>query len=179
MFGITMLINAILGIHIPIGRIFFGFLLCYAGYYCIVGRHKHSRTRYCCHFCHSTTHSTTLDTVNFELNENTLHDQEPFEYTTTLGTTIIDLTNIYSLEDSPKNKHTLAINTVLGKTIIKINKSYSFCIQAHGTCSHIALPHGQKLHTNSHTFCHPEDCTTPDIQIHAHTVLGTIEIVLV
>lgn len=178
-FGITMLINAVLGIHIPVFRICFGMLLCYLGYQCLTGHRSRNRTRYCRHFCHTTATSTTLDAVTLELNEETLKDKEPFEYTTTLGNTIVDLTNVYSREDLPKNKHTLIIDTVMGKTVLKINKSYSFCIHVHGTGAQIELPQGQKLHTRNHVFCNPEGCTNPDLEIHAHTTFGSLEIVLV
>ena len=178
-FGITILLNAILGIHIPIGRICLGMLLCYLGYVCLTGRRRHYKNSSCCHFCHTTATSTTLDTVTLELNEETLKDKDPFEYTTTLGNTTIDLTNVYSREDMPRTKHTFVIDTVLGKTVLKINKSYSFCIHIHSTGAQVELPHGQKLHAKNHLFCSPEGCTNPDLEIHAHTTLGNLEIILV
>jgi predicted membrane protein len=178
-FGTTMLLNAILGIHIPIGRILCGLLLCYAGLHCITRRHRHHRVHRCCDFCHDTDNSTTLNSTILELNEDVFRDKEPFEYTTTLGTTIIDLTNVYPREDLPKKKHTIMLDTVLGKTILKINKSYAFCIHIQGTGAHVELPHGQKKHIRNHVFCNPEGCTNPDLEIHAHTTFGSLEIELV
>lgn len=178
-FGVSLLLEVLFGISIPVGRIFFGFLLCCIGYYCISYRHTSHRNWYSCHRYYTDTNTTTLDTLIVEINENMVSEKEPFEYTTTLGSSVIDLTRFYVNEPQQKNSHTIFINTRLGHTILKINKNYAFCINTHGTLSHVTLPHGQNHKTNTHIFCNHTDNLVPDIQIYAHTVLGHLDIVLV
>jgi hypothetical protein len=176
--GLSILLGVLFGINIPVGRIFWGFSLCYLGYYCIAGHHNSRKIWHSYHKCNAC-NSTTMDSLIIELTEDTFKTNDPFEYTTTLGSTIIDMTHLYQTEDLPKIKHKVIIDTTLGSTTIKINKNYKFCIHTHGTLGHITLPNGQHCAPRAHLFCHPEDGTDFDLEIHAHTVLGGLDIILV
>ena len=177
--GLATLIEVLFGVYLPIGRIFFGFLLCYLGYYLITGYRTRCPRWYEYHRCNTHNNTTTMDSVILEINEGMLRDKQPFSYATTLGSTIIDMTHIYQSDKQPKTQHTIILDTTLGNTTLKINKNYSFCIHIHGSLGHITLPNGQHGAFKKHTFCHPEQSTTYDLEIHAHTVLGSLDIALV
>lgn len=176
--GLATLFEVLFGVYIPVGRIFFGFLLCYLGYILITGYRFRPHTWHTYRSCQSCNNTTTMNSATVEINEDMLKNQD-FSYTTTCGSTIIDMTRIYHTDEQPRIKHSITLDTTLGNTTLKINKNYSFCIHMHGSLGHITLPNGQHGTFKNHMFCHPENSATFDLEIHAHTVLGSLDIVLV
>lgn len=178
-FGLSIFLDILFGVNIPVGRLSGGILLCFLGYYIIVGRHSRCRAWHSFHNCHNGCDSTTMGSSTIELDETALNNKEPFEYSTIMGNSIIDLTRIYPSSSEQKTKHTLIIDTVMGKTILKINKHCTFCIHAQGSLGSVVLPDGSTMISGSRVFhSHPE-ITTPDLEIHAHTVMGSLEVIVV
>ncbi len=173
--GISIFVDMVFGINLPIGRLFFGFLLCYLGYYIIIGNNRANRTG---HFygAHKDTYSTTMGSSTIKVDQETIDKKDPLEYSITLGSTVIDLSSITPSLEQPQKKHTLIIDTVMGKTIVKINKHCPFCIHAQGTLSSAVLPDGSIMTSGTRTYCSHDETTTPVLDIHARTVLGALEI---
>lgn len=113
------------------------------------------------------------------LDENSLNQKDPFEYSTTMGSTIIDLTRVYPSQTEPKITHTLRINTATGKTILKINKSCSLNLHADSSLGNVILPDGSKISSGSHMLGSQSAGGAADFELYAHTVLGELEIILV
>ena len=123
--------------------------------------------------------ATVMGSSTIELDEEALNNKEPFEYSTTMGSSIIDMTRICPSGDQPKTKHTIIIDTVMGKTSLKLNKNCAFCVHSQGSLSNVTLPDGSTMTSGSRTFCSRPEISTLDLEIHAHTVLGTLDIILV
>ena len=120
-----------------------------------------------------------MSSATIEVDEESFNNSEPFEYRTTMGNSIIDMTRIYPTDEQPKKKHIILIDTHMGKTILKINKKCTFCIHARGTMSNVTLPDGSVMTPGSQIFCSQQGNTTPDLDIYALTVLGSLDIIVV
>ena len=179
--GLSIFLNILFGINIPVARVFIGILLCYFGYYILVGHpfswSYSSRYAYSDHKYYN--HTTVMGSSTIVLDENSLKQQDPFEYSTTMGETIIDITRIYPSQEEPKVTHTLNINTTMGKTILKINKASTINIHADSSLGNVILPDGSKISSGSHRLSSQPDSSPTDIELYAHTILGELEIKLV
>ena len=171
--GLSIFINILFGINIPVARIFGGILLCYFGYYLIVGHHFPYRSTYSS--CQFNNHSTVMGSSTIVLDENGLKQKDTFEYATTMGSTVIDVTRVYPSQEQPKITRSLRIETTMGKTILKINKACSITIHADSSLANVVLPDGSKICSGTQTL----GSQPADIELYAHTVLGELEIVMV
>lgn len=181
LFGLSIFINILFGIDIPVGRVCIGILLCYFGYHILTG-HSTSwawSSRHTCSDYKNCNHSTVMGDSTTILDEQSLKQKNPFEYSTTMGAAIIDISSVYPSEETSKIPHTLNISTTMGKTTIKINKTCKVTINANSSLGNVVLPDGSKICTGSHVIGSQTQHETADIHINARTTLGELEIKLV
>lgn len=182
--GTSIFVKLLVNIDIPVGRIFWGLALCYFGYYIIMNRcYRHRQYRAGNTWdridsCYNNCNSTIMGSATIEVDETAFTNKEPFEYRTTMGNSIIDMTRICPT-DGQKTKRIVLIDTIMGKTILKINKNCAFCIHAKVSLSNVKLSDGTIMNSGMRIFCSHPDVSIPDLEIHALTVMGELEIITV
>lgn len=178
-FGVSLLINVIFGIHLPLGRIFLGLLLLYFGIQIITGYSK-KQSWACGAYCRqsSSTCNTCCGKSDIKVDAQTLNtDSTPLEYSTVFGSACIDLTDL-SL-DALRNKGAttfISINTVFGKTELKLNKNVP--VQIIGKCSFgkTSFPDNTMITFGTHTYLSHGQSEAPLVIIQTNTVFGDLEI---
>ncbi|MCL5436629.1 MAG: cell wall-active antibiotics response protein [Candidatus Dependentiae bacterium] len=181
--GITILLNIILGVHIPFGRIFWGALLIYIGVVLVTGT---SRCRWCTS-CGSRYQGTTASYSNWAGSARIIFDADAAmqsgahsAFSTVMGETNLDLTGI-TADSVPSGRQPLMIDvsTVFGKTEIRISRETPVRIDLRGAFSGSTLPDHTNISFGSHSYISHPDAKEPVLRISASTVFGALEVISV
>ncbi len=177
LWGITILVNVIFHIHIPIFGIAFGILLIYVGIQLISGP---TRSRWCCWSYDDDTascnHSAFMGSFQAKVNDDIESKKFPLEYKTMFGNSKIDLSTL-TLEKLKNGNIPAIINvdTFFGKTELILNKSIPTRIIAKSACGKAELPDKTVITFGTHTYdSHPGE--QPLIIINCSTHFGETEI---
>ncbi len=157
LFGISILIKVLLGIDIPIVRIFVALLLIYAGVSLVIGQLP----------------QYSKESILFQKAELKPEKLESM-YTVALSSATLDFSAIRL-----KKPQSVKVNTILGTTKIKLNKSLPTELLVNASFANALLPNHDKISfSGKYRYQIPPDSTeTPLLKLEANVVFGNLEII--
>ncbi|HBY06229.1 MAG: hypothetical protein UV38_C0002G0012 [candidate division TM6 bacterium GW2011_GWE2_42_60] len=180
LFGISIFLNLIFGIYIPVGRVFFGLIMLYIGLTFITGMPtcRNSEWRCCSSFHGSTSsHATWFGSADILLDGKTIAQPgQPHEYSTVFGSTMLDLSHLKST-DFTTTPLLITASTVFGKTIVKISKDTPITITSKSAFASTVLPDQSTTAFGSAIYnSHPQPAN-PHIIMTTNTVFGETQVI--
>jgi predicted membrane protein len=154
LWGLSLIIEAIFGISLPIIKVAFAFLLIYAGILLIKGLYP----------------SENQKTIFFGSEKiHTVYSQ----YKIVLGEGVIDLRDM-KLADH-EHSH-MKVYTLMGNTIIKLNPEIPTLVYANSVLSAVNFPDKTMVSFGSYTYESDKKTEKPRIIIDTTTALGALEV---
>lgn len=156
LFGISILIKVLLGIDIPIVRIFVALILIYGGVTLVLG----------------TLPQYSKESIIFQKASLKPKKLESM-YTIALSSATLDFSSLRF-----KEPQEVKVTTILGSTKIKLNKSLPTEIYVNTSFANAQLPNDDKVSfSGSYPYKIPADSTQePLLKLQANVVLGNLEI---
>ncbi len=157
-FGISILLKAVLHIDIPVFRILVGLIIIYFGLKVITGWHGFSSSN-----------SAVFSNVEISSRESIKGD-----YSVVFGKGVIDLSGA----DIKDNTVTARVDTVFSDTTVFVDKNMPIKIQAESVFSGVKMPDGNEVSMGNLTYRSPSykdgaNC----LKIKADTVFGSLKII--
>ncbi len=153
--GLSVILNILLGIHIPIFRIFFALMMIYFGCRILIGRSFCGRHHVC--------EPRSTATINPE-NENNV----------VFGKRIIDFTGISLANGSVSKK----VDTVFGSTTIKIDPKMPVIINVNSVFAGAHMPDNNEIAFGKYTYrTESFNNKANALVIEANVVFGELNIV--
>ncbi|MEO0107806.1 MAG: LiaF domain-containing protein [candidate division WOR-3 bacterium] len=154
--GLTLLLNTVLGISIPVFPILFGLLLCYIGIRLLVGWRCSGR------LC---VHSEHRPTPGEHAGER--HD-------IVFGNGSVDLTGVVLRGDSASAE----VNTVFGSGQVLVPSSMPVKVLANVAFGNVRLPNGEGAAFGEYAWKSPGlDETKPHLTVYINVVFGSVRLV--
>jgi hypothetical protein len=155
LFGLSLILKVLLGIDIPILRLFMGGLVIYAGLSFILGQ------GFSCYKKH---------TIIF--NKSRLKPENINKLTTAFSDTVLDLSNL-----NITNTETVKINTLFGQTVIKLDKTIPTEIIVNASFANATLPNNNSISFGSLRYKTSDNLKeSPRLILEASVVFGNLEI---
>lgn len=182
LFGLSIFVNIIFGIDIPVGRIFLGLWMLYLGLSFITGFSLCNKTGgRCCSAFHgtATSHTTWFGSADIHLDSKIISQPGiPHEFSTVFGSTVLDLSHLKQENFTQTNiPLMLTVNTVFGKTVIKINKDIPITITSKSSFASSVLPDQSNTSFGSSVYNSHPHSTPAQIIMTTNTVFGETRVV--
>lgn len=157
-FGISILLKAVLHIDIPVFRILVGLIIIYFGLKVITGWHGISSSN-----------AVVFSNLDISAKENIKGD-----YSVVFGKSVIDLSGT----DIKDNTVTARVDTVFGDTTIFVDRNMPLKVQAEAVFSGVKMPDGNEVSMGNLTYRSPSYKEgTNCLKIKADTVFGSLKII--
>ncbi len=182
--GITFLLEALFGIHIPLMRIFFALFFIYIGYAVITGdsyknftweqyfRTATSGQGY--QFTHRR-RGVVAGTGHIIVDANYIADADTseLEYSTVMGNLTIDFSRLELAALQRGETLHIYVKTVLGNTTVRLNKDIPVRIYGHSSFGKISMPNDTDTTFGSDVYLSHAATVKPLCIIHCKNVLGS------
>lgn len=153
--GISLLIEALFGINIPIFKTFFALIIIYLGFMLITGSF-------------STSDKSTG--IRFT-KQTTTANNETRDYSIFFSSGLLDFSKI-----DPAKPMQTKLNIIFSNNTLLLNPAIPTIIKAHSALSNVTFPHETNIYLGNSTYkSHPEG-TIPVLEIEANVALSNLEI---
>lgn len=161
--GLSIILNTIFKINIPLFRIVFALLIIYFGVNMLMGSFKSHRHR------ESGKASDVFSSSSIKADPSSLNS----EYNVVFGNQVVDLTAITDGADK-----TVQLNTVFGSQTVYVNEQTKLRIKASSVFAKVRLPDDHDVNFGDYTYNQePADTLSAGILfIEANAVFGEIKI---
>jgi len=150
--GLQLIVQALLGINLPLLRVAFACLIIYWGLTLLTGQWDSPLQMYYSHKNVKYTNTSATDSYN-----------------TVFGSQYIDLS-----DTSIDNPQTMTVNASFGNAKVTLNPDVPTRINANATFGTVKLPDGSSVNNTSYVYYTHSTSYKPVLIINANTTFGTI-----
>ena len=130
LFGVSVIVNVVFHVHIPLMRIIFGLFLVYLGVQVLTGHRWHSFRNTCCR------------------SESVFQSSSGNDYSVVFGKNTVDLTNIPA---DTKNRN-FKVATVFGASVVTVPSNVPVIIKATSAFGGMNFPNGTTISFGEYVY---------------------------